>query len=43
MRIGNAQKKKWPIKLIEKKKVSIKEMEIKTKSYNFTILANLIA
>lgn len=26
-----------------KKKVSIKEMEIKTKSYNFTILANLIA
>ena len=43
MRIGNAQKKKWPIKLIEKKKVSIIEMEIKTKSYNFTILANLIA
>lgn len=32
--IGNAQKKKWPINLIEKK-VSINEMQTKTKSYNF--------
>ena len=30
-------------KINRKKKVSIKEMEIKIKSYNFTILANLIA
>ena len=36
-------KEKMANKINRKKKVSIKEMEIKIKSYNFTILANLIA